>query len=211
MNGKLFFCVSAVAFLLCAADRAQAQYYNDDYITLPNGPIELENATASYSTNQWTLSGDAVNLTSQTYTDVKYLDEWVFDTAPTAFTYQGSDLWTGDSHFWSVLSPAGYLLASDVSPLPYADTPQAFSAPTAYVAPTDLLPYTNVGTIGPFASVPFSFTVAVDTDFDFAFDSSFVSTTVPVTPTPEPSTFVLLAIGATVCGGLLYRRRRAIA
>lgn len=210
----LFYVALAVA-LFGAAREARAQYYNDDFITLPNGPIELENATASYDSTlkQWTLSGDAVNLTSQTYSDVKYLDEWVFDTTPLAFTYQGSDLWTAtDGNSWSIVSPDGFLEANDVSPLPTTDTPQAFTAPPGSVAPTDMLPYTIIGTgtVGPYASVPFSFKVDVNTNFNFAFDSSFVSTTEPVF-TPEPSSLALICIGGIGAMGLLVCRRRRLA
>lgn len=221
---RLACCILAFAAILCTARPARAQYYDDDYITLPTGPIELEHAVASYNSTlrQWTLSGDAVNLSSQTYNNVKYLDEWVFDYIPQpsgpavtdAFSYQGAALWSStDGNTWSVLNPDGFLLANQVSPLPYSDTPQAFSAPPAYVAPDDLLPYINIGTLAPGASAPFSQTISVSGHYLFAFDSSFISTGQPVSPVPEPSTLVLFGVAMLVAGmlgaGMLGRRRSA--
>jgi hypothetical protein len=208
MKNRISVSIAAAIAMLLFAGRANAQltqYYNVDFSTLPNGPIELENASAVYTGTGWILSGDAVNLSAQTYNNVKYLNEWMFDPV-TAFTYSGGNLWTsGDGNAWQVPSPDGSLLASQVSPVPFAWSSTVFpSDGPAFVVPTDQLPYINIGTVGPFASIPFTETVNSTSNYNFDFVSSFVSTT----PVPEPSTLMLAAFGIA---GLIFfvgKRRR---
>jgi hypothetical protein len=209
MNFKPVFCLMAAAALSLATGEARAGailYYNVDNSTLPNGPIKLEGASAVYTGSGWLLTGDAVNLSSQTYDNVKYLNEWMFDAAPTAFTYSGGNLWQStDGNAWQVPSPDGSLLASQVSPLPSAWTSIYYpAAGPAVVAPTDLLPYINIGTVGPYASVPFTEMVNSTGNFDFDFVSSFVSTT----PVPEPSTLILAGFGAIGLIAVRCRRKK---
>jgi hypothetical protein len=208
MKGTVSRSILAAIAIFFVAGHAHAQYYNVDFLTLPNGPIELEDASAVYTGSGWFLSGDAVDLSSQTFNNVKFLNEWMFDDGPSAFNYIGGGVWhAADGNVWTVPSPDGYLQASDTFPLPYADMSAYFPGPTAFVAPTDLLPYVNIGTISPGNPVPFIEIVSTSSEYDFDFVNSFISTT----SVPEPSTLVLLGIGAIGVVLLVGKRRRSAA
>jgi len=221
MKRNLFRSILAAIVVLSVASHARAtapqQFYNVDYQTLPNGPIQLQNgAEAPLGGGYWLLSGDAVNTSATTtYDNVDFLNEWAFDNG-TAFTYNGVSVgvstWTSnapssDGNILQVV-PVGWILASQVSPVPYAWNSLVFpSDPPAFVLPSDLLPYVSIGTLAPGASVPFSETVYT-TASEFDFVSSFISTT----PVPEPSTFVLLGIGAIGAAAVVIgKRRRTVA
>jgi PEP-CTERM motif len=195
----------AVAVLLFAsqtANQALAQYYNVDNQTLPNGPIQLQDPTISPFAGGVTLSGYAVDLSSTTYYNVKFLSEFVFDPI-TDLTYSGADQWAaGDGSSWLQITFDGFLAPNQVSGLPTTWNSTMFpSDPPAMVAPTAELPYVNIGTVVPGAPVPFSVTFA-DNLPNFDYIASFVSTT----PVPEPSSIVLASIAAI--GGLFFIRRR---
>jgi hypothetical protein len=216
MKANILRCVVAAIAMLLVVSEAQAQYYNVDYQTLPLGPIELENKVATPIVGGYILTGDAVNLTSQTYNNVLYLNEWMFDgppsNAPSAFSYAGGNLWTStDGNAWQVPTPDGTLQPSDVSPLPFAWTSTVYPAagPAFIVNPNDLYPYVNIGTVGPFASVPFTETVNSTSNFNFDFVSSFISTTPPVL-VPEPSSLILAALGAIGLIAVRWRRRKLL-
>ncbi len=117
-------CFAATVALSLAAVNAQAaaQYYNVDFETLPNGPIKLTNATATPTGTGWILAGDALDIGSQSYSDVKFVGQWMFD-ASTAFSYQGGGVWTSnDGNFWQVASPDGFIPAGNISPVPFSRT-----------------------------------------------------------------------------------------
>ena len=204
MKSHLWHSAAAAVAILFVAGQAQAapQYYNVDNQTLPNGPIEVQGGTITPIAGGVIFSGTAVDLSSQTFNNVKFLSEWIFDPI-TDLTYTGGGLWqAGDGSNWLMPSPDGFLQASDVSPLPSTWNSIKFpSDPPASVAPTDLLPYLNIGTVAPGPGVPFSETFLENMP-DFDYFASFVSTT----PVPEPSTFVLLGIAAA--GAVVFVRRR---
>lgn len=206
MNSRTWRPAALAVAILFSAAHARAQYYNVDYQTLPNGPIQLQDEMTSYTGGILTLSGNAVNLSGQTYSNVDYVNEWVFDAYPSAYGYQGSGLWLspGDGFTWQVTDASGSLLVSQVSPEPYSWISSYFpSAGPAVVSPSDSLPFISIGPLGPYASVPFSETIAEPigaSGWDLI--SSFVSTT----PVPEPSTFVLLGMAAI--GSMMFVGRR---
>jgi hypothetical protein len=204
---------AAVALLLCVAGESEAGsfYYNVDSQTLPGGPIELENATATGPTAvmsgyQTTLSGDAYNSSAtQTYDNVLFLNQFAYPIpSGAAFTF-ASGIWSGvgadeAEDMVQLDSPSGFLSMLDTNaPLSYT-----LDSVVANLAPSDSPPYISIGDIGPGQSIPFSFTVDMSTAAPFNLNGSFVSTT----PVPEPSTLILACVGAI---GLLAaaRRRRA--
>lgn len=205
-NNILRSIVAAIAMLFIA-NRAYAQYYNVDFQTLPNGPIELENQSAVFQPigDLWFISGDAVDLSSQTFSNVKFLNEFVFDATPDAFTYQGPYAWTAaDGNIWAIANASGFLQPSDVANLPLTWMSSDFPGPTASVSPTDMLPYINIGTVSPGPGVHFTEEIEVNADYNYDFISSFVSTT----PVPEPPTMFLLALAAVGAVVFVGKHRR---
>lgn len=168
------------------------------------------NAFLGDTSGVWTLSGNAKNLTGQTYLNVKYFNEWMFD-ASTAFTYAGSNAWSStDGNGWSVPSPDGTLDPSVVLPVPSTWTSLYFPSFTASIPdPNVPYPYVDIGTgtVGPFALVPFTETIDATSQYNFNFTSSFISTT-PAVLVPEPSALMLAALGAIGLVLVAGKRRR---
>lgn len=213
MKAHIWRSAAAAVAILFIAGQARAQYTNVDFQTLPNGPIKLTNAVATATANGWTLTGDATNVGSQPVNGVVLLDQFVFDMTPSAFNYMGAGSWTSlsDGNGFTLANPGGYLQVSNVANIPLTWMSSVYPGPTAFVNPTDQLPYINIGTVnpGPSNSVPFSETIVqtlpnfnnnYSIPYNFDFIGSFVA------PVPEPSTFVLLGMGAL--GSLVFVRRR---
>ena len=189
---------AALIALSAATSESQAGsipfYYNVDSQTLPGGPIELDNKTATDLTAvaggfQVTLSGDAVNTSAtQTFDDVLFLNQWDFSLSSGAALSFNSGIWSGGGDTLQLDSPDGSLPMTDTdAPLSY--TRGSF---TGNLASSDSVPFISIGAIGPGQSVHFSYKVDMNPEAPFDLFGSFVSTT----PVPEPSTLILAGFGA---------------
>jgi hypothetical protein len=210
MNCNTARVLTAALLTLCIAGESRAGsmpfYYNVDSQTLPGGPIELEdpmatNLTAVMDGYQVTMSGDAYNdSATQTYDDVLFLNQFAFKI-PSGAAY------TFNSGVWSDLGGDTVQLDGPSGFLPMTDTnaPLAFAPDdvVATLASSDSPPYIYIGAIAPGQSVPFSFTVDMNTEAPFNLYGSFVSTT----PLPEPSSLALACIGAIALTVAARRRR----
>jgi len=212
MDCKTTRCFVAAVALLLATNQARAnpQYSDIDAVTA-GGPISLQgSATFNASSNQWTLSLDAVNSSSQSFSDVLFLDNFLFDETSNpdvAFLFHNdTDIWSTPSHSWQLLNPTNTLLMSDTN-VPLSELR---NGATASLLSTDSSPYIDVGEVGPFATVPFTEIIGVDSKYAWNVGGSFVSLN-SATSVPEPSTLVLLGIGAAGAIILIGKRRRIAA
>lgn len=201
--------LAAIALLLATKEaRADPLYDDIDAITAA-GPISLQ-GSASYDAGEWTISFKAVNSSSQAFSDVLFLNNFVFDETSTdpdvAFSFDNhTDVWSGSSHTWQLLDPTGTLLMSDTN-VPLSELR---NGAMATLPSTDSSPYIDVGAIGPFETVPFTEIIGVDSEYPWDVGGSFVALSSEI-PVPEPSALVLLGIGAIGAIFFVGKRRRAV-
>lgn len=202
---RLFQPLILLAALLLALHSSPAQavitHYNVDSQTLPGGPAVLSaTGTPTFSAGVITYPLKVTNTGASTLTDVRFLLQFVNVNAPsTILTFNdGTDTWSNGTDTYSFISSGiltqgggGFLMADTNAPLTFP----GFGTLVA----TDTVPQVLVGNLGPGASFPFTIqansTTAV-TDII----GSFVST-------PEPSTFVLLGLGAVAFVATRLRKR----
>lgn len=177
-------------------------HYNQDWQTKPNGPIQLVNASAVESpSGVWTLTAGAQNNDVVPYYDVKFLVQFIYDSAAGLSFNDATDTWSGGGNSATIGGSSGtFSMMNTDAPLSWTVTSP--TTRTATLGASDTVPYIQIGNIAAGQTVNFSLTLNQTPRFvPFNLVGSFVAV-------PEPSSIALALLGAVGLAVLARRRRR---
>lgn len=204
---RLLLCAALLLVLQSSTAQAVITHFNVDTQT-GGGPAiaELDPANPqSYDPNTGikTFSFLAKNNGATPLSDVRFLLQFFLDVGsntPLVFN-DATDTWTLAPQSISFVSSATLLQGANGFLMSDTDAPTSFP-PYGTISATDTVPQVLIGNIPAFSSVPFVIQANLSSNFVFDGVGSLVALESPI---PEPSTVVLLGLGATM---FLVARRR---